>query len=81
MKRRDALVNDHATATVPESPLMEIRNLGKNILYRICLELAGRNQCDELEIEFVYQTFADIPRVKIKESVSLAGGARMASRG
>ena len=48
---------------------MEIRNLGKNILYRICLELAGRNQCDGIETEFVYQAFADIPRVKIKESV------------
>jgi hypothetical protein len=49
---------------------MEIRNLAKNILYRICTELVRRGQCDVLEIDAVHRMFPDIPSENINESVS-----------
>jgi len=53
-----------------ESVTMEIRNLAKNILYRICTELVRQDQCDALEIGVVHRMFPDIPNENISESVS-----------
>ena len=41
---------------------MELRNLGRNILYLVCNELRRRNECDPLEAGFIYRTYSDIPR-------------------
>jgi hypothetical protein len=48
---------------------MEIRNLAKNILYRICMELVRRDQCNALEIDAIHRMFPDIPNENINESV------------
>lgn len=53
-----------------ESLMMEIRNLAKNVLYRICTELVRRGQCDVLAIDVVHRMFPDIPSENINESVS-----------
>jgi hypothetical protein len=44
---------------------MQLHNLEKNILHRVCEELTRRNDCGPLEIDFVYQAFADIPDEEI----------------
>jgi hypothetical protein len=49
--------------------MMEIRNLAKNILYRICTELVRRGQCNALEMDTIQRMFPDIPSEKVNESV------------
>jgi hypothetical protein len=52
-----------------ESSMMEIRNLAKNILYRICTELVHRDQCKALEMDTIRRLFPDIPSDNINASV------------
>ena len=48
---------------------MKMRNLKKNIAYRVCEELARRNAGEPLETDFVYRVFPDIPNEKIASSI------------
>ncbi len=48
---------------------MKLRNLKKNIAYRVCEELARRNAGEPLETDFVYRVFPDIPNEKIASSI------------
>ena len=50
--------------------LVQIRNLGRNILYRVCDELTRRNRCGPVETGFIYRLFADIPREAVDSSIN-----------
>ena len=49
---------------------MKLRNLKKNIAYRVCEELSRRDACEPLETNFVYRVFPDIPDEKIASSIN-----------
>ena len=55
---------------------MEFKNLGKNILYLLCHELELRRECGPLEVDRVYEAFADLPGDVIAGSI-----ASLADRG
>jgi hypothetical protein len=50
---------------------MDIKNLDRNILYRVCEELTRREECGPLDTRFIYRTFSDIPDEKIAENIQL----------
>lgn len=47
---------------------MELKNLDKNILYRVCEELTSRNSC-ALRANLIYQIFSDIPDENVTEVI------------
>jgi hypothetical protein len=49
--------------------MMELKNLDKNILYRICEELTRKDRCGPLKAKFIYQIFSDLPDEKIAEAI------------
>lgn len=48
---------------------MELRNLEKNILYRICEELARREPCGAVETRLIYRSYADLPADKVAANI------------
>ena len=48
---------------------MEMRNLEKNILYRLCEEMTEGNHCGPVAASEIYQSFADLPATKISTSI------------
>lgn len=48
---------------------MDLRNLNKNILYRICEVLTQENRCGSVKIRSIYRSFADIPEEKVAEGI------------
>ena len=48
---------------------MELQNLGKNILYRICEVLSEGDQCGPVATDLVYRSYADLPGEKVAASI------------
>jgi len=48
---------------------VELQNLDKNILYRICELLVEGDPCRPVETRLIYRTYADLPGEKIAASI------------
>ena len=48
---------------------MELRNLEKNILYRLCEELTSTNPCGPVDAGVIYRSYADLPREKVAAGI------------
>lgn len=48
---------------------MEIRNLEKNILYRICEEMTQGNHCGPVDTRLIYRSYVDLPNEKVSSSI------------
>ena len=48
---------------------MEIRNLEKNILYRICEEMTQGHHCGPVDTRLIYRTYVDLPSEKVAASI------------
>jgi hypothetical protein len=54
---------------------MEVHNLEKNILYRLCEEMTGGNHCGPVAASEIYRSFADLPAGQVTTCIqSLADG-------
>ena len=48
---------------------MELQNLDKNILYRMCELLVEGDPCRPVDTGVIYKTYADLPGEKIADSI------------
>jgi hypothetical protein len=48
---------------------LEIRNLDKMLVYRICEELTQGEHCDPMPAARLYRSFADLPTEKVKAGI------------
>lgn len=48
---------------------MEMRNLEKNILYRLCEEMTEGEHCGPVAVSEIYRSFADLPAGQVRTSI------------